>query len=226
MVGFGEAYADTRRRIVDLVNDLDEDEAQLVVPACPAWTVRDVLAHISAVAVDASHGNLEGVGSEEWTQRQLDERKHKSIAELLMEWDEVADQIAGALDYFPKGAASLFVGDTVTHEHDIRLPLRRPGDPNAPAVEVAVNGYVRWFGRRLKDREMPAVKIEAEGREWVAGAGEPGIEVTARTMFELLRGLTGRRTRDEIAAYRWSGDPAPYLDVFSMYGMPAAPLGE
>lgn len=226
MTGFGEAYAATRRCVVDLVKDLDEEESQRIVPACPAWTVRDVVAHLSAIAVDASSGNLEGVGSDEWTQRQLDERTGKSIADLVAEWDGVAAQIEGALEYFPKGAASLFVGDTVTHEHDMRLPLNRPGDRNAPAIEVAVNGYVRWFGRRLKDRDMPAVRVRAEGREWAAGAGEPAIEVEAPSLFDLLRGLTGRRTPDEIAAFSWSGDPAPYLDVFSMYGMPAAPLGE
>ena len=225
-MSFGEAYAVTRRSIADLVNDLDEEHARLVVPACPAWTVRDLLAHLSGIAVDASKGNLVGVGSDEWTQRQLDERKDMSMAELLTEWDGVADQIAGALDYFPKGAASLFVGDTVTHEHDMRLPLRRPGDRNSPAVDVALEGYVRWFGRRLKDRDMPAVKLEAEGHEWVAGAGEPAITVAAPTKFDLLRALTGRRTRDEIAGLGWSGDPAPYLDAFSMYGMPPAPLGE
>jgi uncharacterized protein (TIGR03083 family) len=226
MTGFGEAYAATRKSIVELVGELDAEQAESIVPACPDWRVRDVVAHLSGVAVDASKGNLEGVGSEEWTQRQLDERKDMSIAELLTEWGEVADQIAGALDYFPKGAASLFVGDTITHEHDMRLPLQRPGDRNAPAVEVAVNGYVRWFGRRLKDRDMAAVAVQAEGREWVAGAGEPAIAVSAPSMFELLRALTGRRTRDEIAAFRWSGDPEPYLDVFSMYGMPAISLGE
>lgn len=226
MTGFGEAYASTRRSVVDLVKDLDEEESRRIVPACPAWTVRDVVAHLAAIAVDASKGNLEGVGSDEWTQRQLDERAGKAIPDLVAEWDEVASQIEGALEYFPKGAASLFVGDTVTHEHDIRLPLKRPGDRDAPAIEVAVNGYVRWFGRRLKDRGMPAVEVRAEGRDWVAGAGEPAIAVEAPSLFELLRGLTGRRTKDEIAAFSWSGDPAPYLDVFSMYGMPAAPLGE
>lgn len=226
MTGFGEAYAATRLSIVELVRDLSEEESQRNVPACPAWSVRDVVAHLSAIAVDASKGNLEGVGSEAWTQRQLDERVGKDIPQLVSEWDEVAPQIEGALEYFPKGAASLFVGDTVTHEHDMRLPLERPGDRNAPAAEVAVNGYVRWFGRRLKDREMPAVTIRAEGREWLAGAGEPAVEVEAPTLFDLLRGLTGRRSRGEIAAFRWSADPEPYLDVFSMYGMPAAPLGE
>ena len=226
MIGFGEAYAATRKSIVDLVNDLDEEQAQLVVPACPAWTVRDVLAHLCGVAVDASKGNLEGVGSEEWTQRQLAERKDRSIGELILEWDEVADQIVGALDYFPKAAASLFVGDTLTHEHDIRLPLNRPGDRDAPAVALAVDGYRRWFGRKLKNRDMPAVLLKAPGGEWVAGAGEPQITVEAPSTFDLLRGLTGRRTKDEIAAFTWSGDPLPYLDLFSLYGMPERSLGE
>lgn len=226
MSGFGEAYASTRRSVVDLVTDLDEEQAQRVVPACPAWTVRDVLAHLTGIAVDATKGELEGVGSPEWTQRQVDERAHLTLGELLAQWEEAGQQIDGALEYFPKAAASLFVGDTVTHEHDIRLPLGKPGNRDADAVVLAVDGYHRWFGRRIKDRDMPAVRLRAGGREWLSGAGEPAASVEALTTFDLLRGLTGRRTRAEIAGFDWSGDPEPYLDLFSNYGMPAAPLGE
>lgn len=226
MTPFGEAYLDTYRRVAALTRDVDERSAALTVPACPAWSVRDVVAHLAGVAVDTSRGELEGVGSEEWTQRQLDERKDRTIPELLDEWDAVVEQIAGALEYFPKVAASLMVGDTVVHEHDIRLPLDRAGARDEAAVHLATDGYVRWFGRRIKERELPAVRVTAEGREWVAGAGDPQVEVEVPTSFELLRGLTGRRTTEEVAAYAWSGDPAPYLDVFSMYGMRTAPLGE
>lgn len=223
---FGQAYAATRRSIVDLVKGLGEDESQKKVPACPDWRVRDVVAHLTGIAVDATKGDLLGVGSAEWTQRQVDERKDMSLDEMIAEWEEAAAQIDGALEYFPKFAASLFVGDTLTHEHDIRLPLGRPGDRDAPAVALAVDGYVRWFGRRLKDREMPSVLVRAGGREWVAGKTDPSLEVEAPTTFDLLRGLTGRRTRDEIASFRWSQDPEPYLDLFSQYGMPATSLGE
>jgi uncharacterized protein (TIGR03083 family) len=226
VTAFGEAYAATRRRILDLGGGLDADELSRRVPACPDWTVRDVLAHLTGIAVDATKGELEGVGSPEWTQRQVDERAHLTLDELLAQWDEAGKQIDGALEYFPKAAASLFVGDTVTHEHDIRHPLGRVGARDADAIGLSVDGYHRWFGRRLKDRDMPAVRLRAEGREWVAGAGDPALEVEAPTTFDLLRGLTGRRTRGEIAAFDWTGDPEPYLDLFSNYGMPAAPLGE
>lgn len=226
MTVFGEAYAATRRRVIDLVTRASEDELQRRVPACPDWRVRDVVAHLTGIAVDATKGELEGVGSPEWTQRQVDERNALSLDELLAEWNAAGEQIDGALEYFPKAVASMFVGDTVTHEHDIRLPLHRPGDRDAPAVTLAVDGYTRWFGRRLRESDLPSVTVAAEGREWVAGKTEPAVEVEAPTTFDLLRALTGRRTRDEIASFTWSADPQPFLDVFSQYGMPAAPLGE
>ena len=226
MISFGEAYGSTRRRVIALVSGISDEEAALTVPACPDWSVRDVVAHLTGIAADATRGQLEGVGSPEWTQRQVDERRDKSLDDVLAEWAAAGEQIDGALAYFPKAAASLFVGDTVTHEHDIRLPLGRPDARDDPAVEVALEGYTRWFGRRLKDRELPAVRLVAGDRDWVAGAGEPGAEVEAPSTFELLRGLTGRRTRQEIAGFRWSPSSEPYLDLFSMYGMPSSPLGE
>lgn len=226
MTTFGEAYEATRKSVIDLVSGLSEEEASRTVPACPDWRVRDVLAHLTGIAVDATKGNLEGVGSSEWTQRQVDDRLDRTIDEIVAEWDEAGRQIDGSLEYFPKSVASLFVGDTVTHEHDIRLPLQRAGDRSSPAIDIAIEGYVRWFGRRLKDEGRPAVRILAEGKEWVAGAGEPGAVVEAPSKFDLLRGLTGRRTHDEIAAFRWTGDREPFVALFSRYGVPSSPLGE
>jgi uncharacterized protein (TIGR03083 family) len=226
MTTFGEAYSATRRSVIELVSDLPEEQAALRVPACPDWRVRDVVAHLTGIAVDATKGELEGVGSPEWTQRQVDERADRTLSEVVAEWEAVGAQIDGSLEYFPKAAASLFVGDTVTHEHDVRLPLGRPGERSSPAVELALDGYVRWFGRRLKERGLPAVRILAGGREWTAGEGEPGAVVEAPSTFELLRALTGRRTNDEIAAFRWTGEREQFVEVFSMYGVPSAPLGE
>ncbi|HYP24613.1 MAG TPA: maleylpyruvate isomerase family mycothiol-dependent enzyme, partial [Actinomycetota bacterium] len=121
MTTFGEAYSATRRSVIELVSGLSDEDAGERVPACPDWSVRDLVAHLTGIAVDATKGELEGVGSPEWTQRQVDERKSMPLDDLLAQWEEAGSQIDGALEYFPKAAASLFVGDTVTHEHDIRL---------------------------------------------------------------------------------------------------------
>ena len=225
MTTFGEAYAATRKRIVDLVDDLDKQQAQLVVPACPAWTVRELIAHLAAVAVDTSTGNLEGVGSEGWTQRQLDERSDHTLGELVDEWAGVAAQIEGALDHFPKWAAALSVGDTVTHEHDLRGALGRAGARDSDAVKMSVTTYARWFSRKVKDAELSGVLVRWTDGEWVAGDGEPALTVEAPT-FEMLRGLTGRRTRAEVTGFDWSDDPGRYLDLFTPYRMPERSLGE
>lgn len=224
-MGFGAAYADTRRRIVDLVTGMPLHSDRKMVPACPAWTVRELIAHLAAVAVDMSKGNLEGVGSERWTQRQLDERIDRTLAELLDEWAGIAEQVEGALDFFPKWAAALSVGDTVTHEHDLRGALELPGARDSDAVKIAVTTYARWFSRKVKDAELPAVLVKWPDGEWVAGNGEPALTVEAPT-FEMLRGLTGRRTLDEVGSFDWSGDPGPYLDLFTPYRMPERSLGE
>jgi hypothetical protein len=43
--------------------------------------------------------------------------------------------------------------------------------------------------------------------------------------FEMFRARLGRRTRDEVSAFGWSADPAPYLDIFFIFGPTAHPIG-
>ena len=46
-------YRDTRERVAGLLAGLDETALAANVPACPRWSVRDVLAHLAAIAEDA-----------------------------------------------------------------------------------------------------------------------------------------------------------------------------
>jgi hypothetical protein len=48
-----EAYAESQRAVADLVRAAD---VTLTVPACPDWSIRDLLAHLSANASDAVAG--------------------------------------------------------------------------------------------------------------------------------------------------------------------------
>lgn len=57
----------------------------------------------------------------------------------------------------------------------------------------------------------------AEGRELVAGRkSNPGATVEG-SAFELMRAMTGRRSRDQIAALFTDGDADAYLDVISIF---------
>lgn len=56
---------------------------------CDGWVVRDVVAHLVGNCADVVAGNLDGVGSDAYNQRQIDERAAKSLAEMLTEWEEV-----------------------------------------------------------------------------------------------------------------------------------------
>ena len=40
----------------------------------------------------------------------------------------------------------------------------------------------------------------------------------AAPQHEWARALTGRRSAAQVAAYDWSADPAPYLDLLSPFG--------
>jgi hypothetical protein len=50
MADFPTAYRDTRGRVVDLLLPLDDRRLATPVPATPAWTVKDVVAHLTHVA--------------------------------------------------------------------------------------------------------------------------------------------------------------------------------
>ena len=69
------------------------------------------------------------------------------------------------------------------------------------------------------------MEVNTGDKSLVAGNGDPVISVAADP-FEMLRSLTGRRTREQIRGLDWSGDPELYLDLFSMYGMPERELDE
>ena len=64
-------YRDTRERLSDLIAGLDAAALRTMVPACPLWAVRDVLAHLTAITEDALAGRLSGPPDEEFTAAQV-----------------------------------------------------------------------------------------------------------------------------------------------------------
>jgi uncharacterized protein (TIGR03083 family) len=219
------AFGDTRARVIELVRSIDEAAAMTVVPACPAWNVHDLVAHIAGVSGDVITGTVGGAGSEAWTRAQIEARTESSFADLVDEIQSKGAEVEAALEFLHPAVAAAIFGDLVTHEHDLRGALGRPGARDSTAVRIALESYVRFFGRRIKDAGLPSISVEGDEESWIAGAGDPRARVAAPD-FSLLRGLTGRRTHDEIRAFTWGGERDEYVAIFSMYGIPQRSLRE
>lgn len=244
MADLAGAYAEARGRLQDLLAGLDQAALAARVPACPAWTVLDVLAHLAGVAADVVNGTYFygaadawrdvrlATARDQWTAGQVRSRYNRPAQAQFAEWAASAaalePMLAGTNPHPPGAPAWLLsapVADLAVHLHDVRGALRLPGDRDAPASALGLRIYASWLGQRLQQSGRPALRLRTREREWVEGCGPPAAELTADA-FELFRTLSGRRSLDQVRALAWDGDPEPYLDLLAPYPMPRSPVIE
>lgn len=208
----GEVYRETRLRLTDLVRE-HAGSASMELPACPGWTIRDVIGHLSGVCVDILAGNIEGVATPPWTAAQVAARKERSLEEILEEWSAAAPQVEEITPMFPRGSAEQWVTDITTHEQDVRGALNKPGARDAASMEVALGFLGKGFIRAAKQAGITGLHVRAGEREWSTDNETKSITFEAQP-FEFARALSGRRSLDQIRAMNWDGDPEPYLKAF------------
>jgi hypothetical protein len=210
MSDFGTAYLGSRQRLSALARSLGDDGVQVMVPATPAWRIHDVIGHLVGLVADVAALNLEGLGSDEWTEAQVAARRERSIDEVVAEWDDNGPGMEELLELLPVEQAESVVGDIAAHEMDVWGALGRTEARTSDTVSIGVRRYRRAFAERVEAAGLPALDLD--------GLADP---------FELFRGLTGRRTAAQVRAYAWGDvDPEPYVAVFSTYGMAKEPLTE
>jgi uncharacterized protein (TIGR03083 family) len=202
-------YRDSRERLTALVAGLDDAALATPVPACPGWTVQDTIAHLAAVVDDALAGRLTGPPDEEQTAVQVARYAGRPMADILSEWTAGSPQfeeIIGAFNIPPA------VIDVTSHEQDIRGALNLPGARDNEALLVMAGWLLeRW-------RAPVPVRVTVEDAEFRIGPdGDPVLGLRT-TRFEAFRWRMGRRSRDQLAALDWSGDPAPVLDHLVVFG--------
>ncbi|MCA1727693.1 MAG: maleylpyruvate isomerase family mycothiol-dependent enzyme [Actinobacteria bacterium] len=237
MIDLAKAYEETQRNLAALVRELPEDELSTTVPASPDWTVKDVVAHVTGIAADVSGGTLpeeldilramsdpeHAAIRDAVTARQVGDRRDRSLEEILEEWDGALDPLLEMIRGerpFPRPvpfADAVVVTDLAVHAQDVRNAVRRPGDRDSAGVSVSLTGYAATLGMKLGAAGLPALRLRYDGKERVVGQGEPGATVSAER-YELVRALSGRRSRDQILAMEWEGDPGPYVDLIPAYG--------
>jgi uncharacterized protein (TIGR03083 family) len=200
----GDAYRALRERVTELMQAAPAQALDDIAPATPAWRVRDVLAHLVGVTADVLAGRLDGVATDAWTARQVAERRERSVADLLAEWEGNGVAFDDAMRAAPDQITGQAVFDAVTHEHDLRHALGVPGARDSDAVGIAWTWIVAARGRG----GGPALALRTEDGEFVVGTGSP-VATVAASRFELLRAQSGRRTASEVVAYEWHGEPDP-----------------
>lgn len=206
-----ELYRDGHDRFAGLVRELSAQELAAPVPACPQWLVRDVVAHLAGVAQDVATGNLDGAPGPAWTAEHLRRAGDTPVPVLLERWEQHAPAVRAMLAENPRRWATPL--DVASHEQDIRGAVGRPGARDNSTIRVLTDGLVGWL-------DVPApllVRIE-DGDEVQVGPddGEPVVLTTTR--FEAFRWRLGRRSRGQLAAMDWSGDPEPFLDHLYVFG--------
>jgi uncharacterized protein (TIGR03083 family) len=236
MSDLADVYEETRASIKRLVADLDDEELSREVPATPAWTIRDVIAHLTGDAVCLLAGDFpreffEAMGSEQgvltldaWTDKQVVERRGKPLHEILDEWDQAAPKVVQMMrtSEWPEGvlpfAAHILLADIATHQQDIYGALGLDRDRDSAQVRIGVATFIGGVGLRLQMAGAVPLRFIMESKEVVAGGGETQTSVEA-TRFEFFRALSGRRNPEQIKALRWTGDPEPYIPYFYPYGI-------
>lgn len=201
------AYRQVRVNVGRLLHD-HPDAAGDPVPACPNWTVRDLIAHlveISAAVICGWEGRPE---SARLSGEGLD------VEVLLAEWDGMAERADRLLSKADPQQGGIAVMDALTHELDLCYALQVPPPTDHPAYPGALDTLVRGLSRSLCAHGLPALSLAAEGEQWVAGEGEPGATARA-TRLDLCRSLAGRRTPEQIARLSWNADPSRWLPAFT-----------
>jgi uncharacterized protein (TIGR03083 family) len=224
--------------LVELVQTLSEDDLARTVPACPDWSVRDLLAHLAGVAADSSRGRFFEGAMDAWRDPATAEARerwtHTHVADHA---SDTRDQLARMLDCHGSqlvaamrrgeapvegGAAwswSAPVGDLAVHVADLREALGHPPQPRAALTRWGFASYRSWLDQRLRQSGLPALQLVDGDEQWVLGPGSPAGSVSAPA-YELFRMISGRRSERRIRDASWSTDPGTFLPVLSPYPLP------
>ena len=219
-----EEYRRARERMQEIASELDGDEVATVVEACPAWTVKDLFAHVTGISVDLGSGNSPSGDTQAWVDRQIEERRERSLASIVDEWSSSAPRFEAMIEAAPAQLWGLTY-DTVVHEHDLRAAVRRPGARDSNGVRVAAELGLNLVKGDLKKAGLPAVRIGFDGRDFVVGAGEPELSWNG-SAFECLRLLGSRRTAEEMRSAGFVGDLDRFLSGLLHMDLPVRSLGE
>jgi uncharacterized protein (TIGR03083 family) len=206
-------YRGQREALTALYGGLGTADLTRTVHGCPAWQVRDVLAHLVGVPVSLRTGDMADAGSTAWTQRQVDAARDTSVQQLLDEWGEEGPAFEEGLA--DKGFLGwVFTYDVTMHGDDVLEALGLPLG-STPTHALVLDGIIDRARPRAEG--LGTLTLNAGDRSWTLGEGGPVATLTVADEGELARVIGGRRSDDVVRGLDWTGDPEPWIPVLPLF---------
>jgi mycothiol maleylpyruvate isomerase-like protein len=217
-------YRGTRERVTAAATVLTDEQLAAPVPACPLWTVRDLLGHFAGATADLVSGNLDGAPGPAWTAAHIQARAGLDVAELLAEWTSDgaelerrlrAGEMAGFLPNHP------FL-DTGMHEADLHGAVGSGrGDPAVwlRTAQMFSAGVSRTLG------DTATLTVRTQDGVFTMGTGGAHTTVDTET-YELFRAFGGRRSKDQIAQWDWHGPAGDHPAVLAVLDQTPSDLSD
>lgn len=165
------------------------------ISLCTDWTVRDVVAHMTATAKITPGGFFaklisSGFSFGKMQAKDIAAESGNSTADTLANFESIITSTKR-----PPGPSATMLGETIIHSQDIRGALGLRHDyPMAALVQVAdfYKGSNLVIGTK---KRIAGLTLKATDTEWSHGTGP---EVTGPTLA-LLMAMTGRNVTDQLS---------------------------
>jgi len=214
-----DLYSSLQDRVTTHLNVFSSEQAAVQVAACPGWSVKDVMAHVSGLVAETLANVPLPRGSVEGTARQVSNRAEWSLSDVLSEWGSNAPAFADYADENPAYAAAL-ASDLTVHFFDIADAVDVPVETDTETTRHVAARYAGTLQGRVAETLDVGLTVALDGD--VLDAPNPNASEQlklATTSYDFLRSVTSRRSRSQVEALDWSGDPSLILDgPWAQYG--------
>ncbi|MFD6295426.1 maleylpyruvate isomerase family mycothiol-dependent enzyme [Streptomyces sp. NPDC060235] len=193
-----------RDALIPLLRARPEGDFALPTAGCPAWTVRDVLAHCSAALIRVVESRFErGVFSPEANDRDIAERGDWPTARVLDELERGMTEAGAAIARSDGALDAVALGEWV-HAGDVREALGEPGAYEGAGLPHALT----LLARVSRDRDRLPLHADLDHLDDpLRLGGVPGDRPPARYIGDaatLVRLYAGR--------------PVPRADAYELVG--------
>ena len=103
----------------------------------------------------------------------------------------------------------------IYHEQDVRNAVDRTANRSGEGLRLSLRAG-NAIGPKMEQAGLAALHLHTDGYDRVFGIGNAEVTVSGNP-YEMARAFMGRRSFQQIRRFEWTGDPEPYLPIFSIF---------